>query len=111
MKNFVTWFFLILQKNDLTVAEAKAVLNTDGTAENDGEVSAVQTRLEEQQNEIQELKRTLEEQRGEAAKQKQRADDLNSQLEEKVSLWIAVNLCLRLIFKVTLQFQVMVFHT
>ena len=76
---------VFLQKNDLTVAEAKAVLNTDGTEGSDRDVSAVQSRLEEQQNEIQELKKTLAEQREEAEKQKQRADDLGNQLEEKVS--------------------------
>ena len=76
---------VFLQKNDLTVAEAKAVLNTDGTEGSDGDVSAVQSRLEEQQNEIQELKKTLAEQREEAEKQTQRAGDLGNQLEEKVS--------------------------
>ena len=69
----------------MTVAEAKAALNTDGTEGSDGDVSVVQSRLDEQQNEIQELKKTLAEQREEAEKQKQRADDLGNQLEEKVS--------------------------
>ncbi|XP_072038320.1 general vesicular transport factor p115-like isoform X2 [Amphiura filiformis] len=78
-------------KNDLTVAEAKAVLNTDGTEEGNGEVSVVQTRLEEQQQEIQELKRTLAEQRDEVTKEKQRADDLSSQLEEKNNIPIPDN--------------------